>query len=239
MPDNVFDEDNKSNVEIKELDTRMAEHAVKPHEELVKKAAHADQFIDFLKNQLAEKQKDLEELLAENSSLKTNKVLDEAKKRAAEPEPTVEDKLPALGAEDIQSLIEKTIAKKTSEEAQKANVKIVDDAVKQKFGEKAQEFVKNKAEELGLSLGELGQLAAKSPAAFFNIIGFNTAGEKTIKPITSSINSEALGNHNSIAPGTWAWYENLRKTNKVEYYSPAVQRKMFKDREKLGENFYK
>src|SRR3546814_7925150 len=62
----------------------------------------------------------------------------------------------------------------------------VQEALKAKFGDKAQEAVAAKAAELGVSPSELGDLASKSPAMVLAL--FQTTGQSGPKPTSGSAN---------------------------------------------------
>ena len=148
-----------------------------------------------------------------------------------------------LKSEEIDSLVDRKISESRRQEVVQANIKEADNKIKELYGDKADAFMEGKCKELGLSKSDLGEMAAKSPRAFFDLVGVSSMKEIVeVASSSSTINPEALAN-NSLGgepiPGTNRWYNEQRKKNKTKFYSPEVQRRLFKDRERLGEDFYK
>ena len=82
---------------------------------------------------------------------------------------------------------------------------------------------------MGVSVKFLMDSAAQSPAAFFATMELETAP----RPATgtrSDVNPAALSAQASgtAKPGTYAFYEEMRKTNPKLYNAPKVQLEMHK-----------
>src|SRR3546814_6053049 len=73
-------------------------------------------------------------------------------------------------------LVQQTLNQNKQSETIKSNQSKVQEALKAKFGDKAQEAVAAKAAELGVSPSELGDLASKSPAMVLAL--FQTRSEE-------------------------------------------------------------
>lgn len=243
MPENVFDEtpNEKPSEEPKPVAATQEEvDALKERglDDLAKGKAHADRFIDFLEEQNKSLKTELD------SRLTAEATLAEIKKKG--PEKTeVSEEVTASGLkpEDLDSLVDKRIDESRKQETVSRNIKEADAAVKAVYGDKANSFIEGKCVELGLSKADLGEMAAKSPKAFLNLMGVSTKEvEKSPAVSGGTISPEAAAIHSSGAeatPGTNKWYNEQRKKDKAKFYSPAVQRRLFKDRERLGEDFYK
>jgi len=207
-------------------------------DDLAKGKAHADRFIDFLEEQNKSLKTELDTRLTAEATLEEMK-----KKGPEKSEVSEEVTTPGLKPEDLDSLVDKRISESRRQETVSANIAEADAKVKAVYGDKASEFIEGKCRELGLSKADLGEMAAKSPKAFLDLMGVSSKQEETTPAgSTSTINPEALANNSSGAeatPGTNKWYMIQRKENKAKFYSPAVQRRLFKDRERLGEDFYK
>ncbi len=144
---------------------------------------------------------------------------------------------------DVESLLRQKLPElvpefmREQEQKQTAdqNVKEVERQLRQRFGEKAGEALASKADELGVSVANLRDLAASSPKAV--LAYFGESQTTSSEQMRSSVNSEAIsGSHER----GWNYYERMRKENPTEYYKPKVQRQLVADRERLGaENFYK
>lgn len=207
-------------------------------DDLAKGKAHADRFITFLEEQ----NKGLKEEL--DKRLTAEQTLAEIKARGQErTEVSEENTNSGLKPEELDSLVDKRISESKRKDYATANIKEADAKIKEIYGDTADKFIKDKCIELGLTKADLGEVAAKSPRAFFDLVGVST---KKVEPSSdssvSTVNPEALANNSSGAeatPGTNNWYRELRKKDKVKFYTPAVQQRLFKDRERLGEDFYK
>jgi|SRR6478609_513055 len=134
---------------------------------------------------------------------------------------------------DLETRIRQTLEKANTEQKLSKNVNEVSQKLVEVFGDaaKANAAVQQKATELGVSLSFLMDSAAQSPKAFYAQMGLNTAAAP--KPGTpGTVNSAALAAINpqrATQPGTYAYYEDLRKTNPKLYNSPRIQLQMHKE----------
>ena len=202
-------------------------------DELAKGKAHADQFIEHLKEQNAQLKSELDTRLTAEATLeeiKTRQVTEVSS------EPTSS----GLNPEDVKSLVQESITQANAEQIASANVNEASEAVTKVYGEKGSEFVAGKAAELGLSVTELMQMASKSPQAFLTVVGVTGDVPVQSTGVTqSTVNQEMLGTTISQAkPGTDSFYKELRKSNPKKFYDPKIQQQLFKDRERLGQDYY-
>lgn len=133
---------------------------------------------------------------------------------------------------DLASLIDDRMNARSAQEKATANIMAVDSAMRSKFGDKATEQLALKAKELGVGIDFLQDTASRSPKAFLQLFGMSDRTEPvaTSMSVQSSVNSEAMGNYSQpIRPGTKAYYDNLRKTNRSKYYDPRVQAQLSMD----------
>jgi len=138
-------------------------------------------------------------------------------------------------AGDLESLVEETIRKREQQQTAQQNLTQVQETLQKAFGTEANKVVQERAKELGMSLDRLQELATESPSAFMKIIGEAPAVENN--PVTSSsVNTTAAFNQSNER--NWSYYQNLRRTNSKQYYSPKVQNELVKDRQRLGDRFY-
>ena len=209
-------------------------------DELAKGKAHADRFIDFLEAQNKDLKSELDTRLSAEATLQEIK-----QSRASEvsEERTTSGLKPdddAVSDEDIVSLVDKRIGEAAQNKIVQDNILLVDKKIKGIYGDKAGAFIDEKAAELGLSKEALGELAAQSPKAFFDMVRVEDKPSGGPAMTTGTVNPEALAVHSpgDVKPGTDRWYKALRKEDKVHFYTPAVQQRLFKDRERLGDKFY-
>ena len=202
---------------------------------LSKAKEHADPLIESLTRQLAEMREEMgklvppDEILAQIKALQTKNSEDNG---AGTPQ--------AVDHEAVSRLVEEAIKRRESAVKADENVARVDEEVRKQFGEKAAEFVAQKAAEVGLTKAELGAMAARSPEAFFNLVGLKVAPKAPdTSPARGTINTAALGSASQTVEGTFKWYETLRKNDRKAYFDPKTQQKMLADAKRLGEAFYK
>jgi hypothetical protein len=206
-------------------------------EELAKGKLESDRFIEELKRQVAGQQEELkkrlyqEELLA---SLQAKAAAGNASEAGKETTSTTEvaTKTPP-GEADIASLIEKTITERERKATATQNIAVVERQLSEAFGTEAQKVVKEKAEELGLSLARMQEIAAESPNAFLSLVGQKPSAALTIKD--GSVRTETIGTTSGARD--WAFYQKMRRENPKGYFTPAVQQQLMKDKLALGSKF--
>ena len=209
-------------------------------DELAKGKAHADRFIDFLEAQNKDLKAELDTRLSAEATLQEIK-----QSRASEvsEERTTSGLKPdddATSDEDLVSLVDKRIGEAAQNKIVQDNILLVDQKIKAIYGDKAGSFIDEKAAELGMSKEALGTIAAQSPKAFFDMVRVEDKPSGGPAMTTGTVNPEALAVHSpgDVKPGTDRWYKALRKEDKVRFYAPAIQQRLFKDRERLGDKFY-
>jgi len=200
-------------------------------------------------NYIAELQRELEELrgdLTKNEYAKT--LLETLQGKAEAPtssnsaeaqqkenEGSAADQNTTGDAGDLESLVEETIRKREQQQTAKQNLDQVQETLKKAYGTEASKVVQERANELGMSLDRLQEIATESPSAFMRLVGDSPAVEKNPVP-SSSVNTTAAFNQTSER--TWNYYQELRRSNPKQYYSPKVQNALVQDRQRLGDRFY-
>jgi hypothetical protein len=102
------------------------------------------------------------------------------------------------------------------------------------FGTGAKAQIEKKAEELGMSVNRLRDIASESPNAFFALIGENKRPANPM--VAGSVRTEGVAMQSST-DRNFDYYQNLRRENRNLYYSAKTQQQMFEDRERLGDKF--
>lgn len=140
----------------------------------------------------------------------------------------------ALSEDDLKRLVESTLTQREKDNTAKQNLSLVEQELSKRFGTEAQSTVVKKAEELGISMNRMAELAQESPTAFMALLG-----EKTTTPRVAmgSIRTESV---NMQAPATrnFEYYNKLRRENRKQYFASETRQQMMKDREALGDKFY-
>lgn len=110
--------------------------------------------------------------------------------------------------------------------------------VEERYKDKTEDFLKSKADELGLDLDMLRATARRSPNAFWNLIGETTSnGQKAPR---GSVNSEAVIGLARENTRNKAYYDKIKEEMGVKAFvmDSRIQVQMHRDMMELGEAFY-
>lgn len=153
--------------------------------------ANAQQYIPQLKQQLQEKEQALAELQAKLQQ--TQSVEEVVARLQNQNQPSAaETPSPASGLDQqaVTNLVQTLLQQRESAQAAELNKAQVNNALVQRFCEKAQEVITSKARELGTSAKELGELASRNPAMVLALFNASTPSVKlnTSTSISTSLN---------------------------------------------------
>jgi DNA polymerase III alpha subunit (gram-positive type) len=213
----------------------------KDPEVLAKGKLEADGYIKTLEEQLAQMREDLkkQEYQAQVLEQLQNKAADSTAAKTGVPNDNgsteAQNTTASLSEEDLKSLVEQTLTQREQQASVKQNLAQVDKALDDIFGTEALAVVQKKAQELGMSIERMQDIAAESPNAFFALIG-----EKPKQPmnpmIQGSVRTEGV-NMQASAERDWSYYQKLRRENKNLYYTPKIQQQLMEDKMRLGDKF--
>tara|TARA_R100000742_G_C4257760_1_gene75614 strand:+ start:220 stop:963 length:744 start_codon:yes stop_codon:yes gene_type:complete len=211
-------------------------------EELAKGAIHGNDYINKLEGELAELRGELDKRLTAEEV--AQQIKRETQEQQAQLQMTRENTTSQLDEESLSKLISNTIEQKDVQKQADSNIQAVDKRMKELYGaDKAKDIVQQKAQQLGVPVDKLAEIAATSPEMFFNSIGISQSqSQPTPTTTVSTTNTEAVQTMNSATQaeeGTWDYFEQLRRANPKEYFKPATQQKLFKMRQEKGhDGFY-
>jgi hypothetical protein len=187
---------------------------------------------------IAELNKQLEELKTQSESGKKIEDLLAKMEEATKSKTTSEsDTKTSVSEDDIQSLVEQTLTKRQQEERYKSNLEQVDSQLAEAFGDEAGSVVQKKAQELGMSMDKLKEIAAESPNAFLALVGEKPKEGQSMRT-DSTIRTEGLNTDSSRGKRNNAYYQELRRKEPRTFNTAAIQNQMIEDRMKLGDAFY-
>lgn len=150
---------------------------------------HSQEYIPQLKLTLSQREQELETARREAARVaeveRSLEELTQSKNTPATPGS-------GLTEENIADLVTKTITRREQEAVRKANLKTVVDAVGSKFGTEAEKMFYGKAKELGLSVQEFNEFAAKSPTAVLALLDVRVDTRSALSPTQSSVNTAGL-----------------------------------------------
>lgn len=205
----------------------------KTPDELAKAYANADAYIA----------KSKAERLALEAELKVLKDLAEARNKTPEQpkeQPvTHEQREPEVRKEnvDISELVRQELSNADAERRKADNINAAAEQMTKRFGSpaKANEAIRNKATELGVSPEWLQDAAARSPSAFYATMGITPDSRSHSTP---SYNTEVRLPSGSSGQRNFKYFEDLRKASPKTYHSAEVQKQLFAARRELGDKFY-
>ena len=240
----VFDDQTKGQEEAKSFLEQIAEtkgEQWKDPEVLAKGKLESDAFIETLQNQIKEQ---AEELAKQNHSEELLKQLQSQTPASTEGTTgetnsgTPDDNTNQSDGEvDLESLVEKKLAERAQQETVNANLQQVDAHMTSLYGTEAANTVKQKAEELGIGLTKLKEIAQESPDAFFRLLGAE-APVKTVDMTQGSVNTTST--IQTTPKNDWNYYNDLRRKDPRTYYSPKVQQELMRkhvEAKAKGESF--
>lgn len=206
--------------------------------------------VDVLAASKIEADRTIEQRNTELAELRAALAIEQAKREVLESlrqNPPAHQAEPAKAATapveevDWSARIREEMARTRSEEKVQGNVETVGSKLIEIYGtqEKASEVVRQKAQELGVSVEFLQSVAAQSPKAFFTTVGIDQPALNAPSATHGNVNTAALGSSQvGVKQGSYAYYENIRKTNPTLYFSPKVQNELHAQARKLGDAFY-
>lgn len=140
----------------------------------------------------------------------------------------------AVDPSQIAELVRKELQHASEEDRAKANVLEADRYLTEYFQDKqkATEFVTEKAKALGMPVSWLIDVAAKSPAALYNLleVKHNAQQQPGKAPAKPVVNTDAPNFAPNGGPkeGSKEWFDAMRKSNPSRYWSPEVQAQIHK-----------
>lgn len=224
----AFDDANNQNTSP--LDDLVGENKkFKTVEDLAKGKLEADRYIEELKAKLSEVETRISN---EDYAKKLLEQIENRHQSEGNSDP-IEPSKPGINSEDLEKLVKQHVSQFESERSVQENLNTCDEILVKAYGDKASETLRQRAEQLGVSMDDLKELAGKSPAAFSRlVIDNNSTGFRTE-------NKFNMSSQTSREVRNYAFYKKMRQDNPTLYNSPAIKKEMIEQRMKLGEDFYK
>lgn len=162
-------------------------------EDALKALQHSQSFIDQLKNESATARAEAEAARAEAARVaeierSVQKLIE------GQNQPPVSTTPQAVDENAIAALVQRTLAETQQKTTREQNLSTVVKKLQERFGAEADVKFYSKAQELGFTKAEINDLAAKSPAAVFQLIGITETGKPQASPFQSSFNTSGFSN---------------------------------------------
>lgn len=197
---------------------------------LLKSRLDADEHIRRIERENADLRVDLqarqaiEDALAKLSTPSSNE----------EQKPIVERNETPLTPQEVEQIIERELAKRTTQNTVAKNQAMVVDTLKKAWGDNYSAKLRARAKELELGEEFLTQLAQTQPQAFLKLVDAKPASDPNYPIHPTSTRHVPVG----TTEKTWKYYSKMRRENPSQYHSLETQKEMFKQAQKLGESFY-
>lgn len=208
-------------------------------DDLARGKVEADNYIQ----QLTTEQKELRQAYAElESKLKAGQTVEDVLRKMQESRGSEVGNQPGstIAPEDILKLVDDRLSKSRKDETRRANQAEAQAVILKHFNnneQKAREFVQQEAARLGLDPTALREIGAESPAAFTRLLGLSQS--RALGPnIQSEVNSDAQADgYGSVR--NEAYYRDLRTKLGPRFWEPNIQQQRMRDRQSLGERYFK
>lgn len=220
----------------------------KTSDDLARAKAESDRVILARERELAELRAELDRRATVEdvvNRIQTNITPPQSQRPASEESPPAA--APVFTEEDLDKRV-KSVIEQTNVEARKtSNIEAVANELVRVYGteEKANQAVAAKAQELGVSVQWLMDIAAQGLKPFSGVFGLTTTAPTQTPTSRGDVNTEGFASTRpgQVQPGTYAYYQQLhREKGDKFYFSPEVQNQLMKDAfaaEKEGRDFFK
>lgn len=137
----------------------------------------------------------------------------------------------------LKRLVEQTITERERSATSAQNIESATKTMVDKFGTEAAAVVQKRAAELGMNEEALKGLAAQSPNAFLALMGEAPAKDTGSNFSGSTETRTENTTFNNSGEKDFKYYMEMRRKQPHVFYTPAVQRQMFADKQRLGDRF--
>ena len=204
---------------------------------LAKSKYEADLTIKMKNAQFDTLSADFQRLQADyNARASLEELLTKAQSREEPPTPNANQTKP-VDLSEIDKLVEQKLSSREKQRLADDNLKKSKELVREKYGSKSTEFLRNKMEELDLTEDEMNAWAARSPKAFIRTLGLDDPKPQQSfqSPPSSQYNSAQF--KPTTEKRTWSYYQDLKVKDPKAWLDPKIQTQMYHDAQRLGADF--
>lgn len=200
-------------------------------DDLAKAAVEKDRYIAQLQSEMAEARKEI------GSKATLDEIMTKIREMtpSAPPSPSAQPG-PESEKQDVTELVSKMLEEREQTQKIESNKSLVERTLIEKWGNDANLNLNKKASELGVTLDYLKRLSLESPKVFFNLVGLDKV--QTAQPVAPAPRGSVTLPPSGSGERTKSFYDNIKKANPTEYFSPKIQNQMYKDAMRLGESFF-
>lgn len=216
----------------------------KTDEDLARGKYESDAYINTLTKKLDEVQADMLRIKQESDARASLEDLVTQMKTPKEPAvntitPSVLDgntKPYLSNPDEVKHIASSTYNEMKLREQEDNNLDLIVGKLKERYGDNYTSQLKTQATSLGLSDQEVEAMARRTPNVLIKALGLDARqGEGFQAPPRSGTRTDQFSPN--VPKRTWAYYQNLKKTNSTLYWDPKTTVQMHKDAEALGTAF--
>lgn len=142
---------------------------------------------------------------------------------------------PSLDQKAVEDLVATKLQEIERNKQQEQNYNTVFNKVKEVYGDDFVPKLRRQATELGMSNEEVNQLARTNPKVFLRTFGVEQGNRENFQVPPHGMRSDNF--QSGTNKRTWAYYQELRKSDPKAYYDKNTQVQMHQDAYALGEAF--
>lgn len=151
----------------------------------------------------------------------------------------------APDTKEVSDLVREALQQQQSETQKTSNLTQAVTTLDKIYGsrDKTEQAVQARAVELGYSVGFLKQAAETSPAGFYAMMGVDVKSQPNpnTAPMSSDVTTPVLTSNQpspGVKPDTYAYYQQLRKSDPRKFNTAAIQSQMRKLAMEDADKFY-
>ena len=211
--------------------------------DIAKKIYHADQTIELMKKRLDQDHAEILRLRNEQETKArledlVNQLSNSKEKLSSNNQPTVnEEKKPEVDLKQIESLVLSKIQETDSQRKAQENFESVRAKLIERFGSNYQSAVKEQIDTLGISAEDFDSMARKSPRAVLRTLGLDQQNVENFNAPPRTNKMPDIFKPRGAEKRSWAYYQNLKKTDPRKWADRSTMIQMQKDAIELGEAF--
>jgi hypothetical protein len=238
MADSLLDTEVNDNNERTDLYNKWKDKSL---DEVIKAKVESDLFIKSQNARMDDLRNDYLKLREESTTKASlQDLIARQEQLLANPDKAVitqtEETKPSFKPEDIEALLEQKFTQREKTNKQTENFNFVKAKLKEQFGDKASEVLKQRMDTLGLDQAFTDDLARSHPQVFLKTFGVEeTYRQQDTAPPRSSQRQTSFAP--TVQKRDWNFYQEMKKTNPRMYLDPKIAIQMHNDAIALGSDF--
>lgn len=217
----------------------------KTTEDLARGKYESDNMIKILERKHDELREDFLKLKNEaDSKANLEALLDRLEARqtqhSSNAQPPVNDvRQPSMNLDQVKAAAREEVMQIAETTKQTENLNLVKAKLKERYGDNSPNILREQIESLGMTAQQAETLARTAPNAFIKTLGLDVPAKQQQSfqtPPRSDARSDQFAPRGA-EKRTWAWYQNLKKSDPKKYLDPKTNVQMHNDALALGAEF--